>query len=365
MNTIKKVVGLWVFLTLFDLGNIAAQSQITEKVSMSNIGNKNATYYLLLCKLQPNSKISGTITIGFATNDTICNFCNHCGIEIFASSIDNNMLINNQCDDVNASILTVQYGGDEYFAIELVDIINIANISFTGSSESKSLLLVGENEIEVIGAPNNPTRSGGWDTSGNDIYYTYNGGNVGIGTILPYEKLTLPVNSYIGFQFATDNKGVYHKIGRTFVTTPYDKRYALSYVVTGSDHQYDIMHNFETGNGNALVILENRNVGIGTTTPSHLLTVAGIIGAREVKVETNMGADFVFAPDYPLLPLSELEQFITENKHLPDIAPADTMIQNGVNMGEFQIQLLQKIEELMLYVNELKKEIEELKRQRE
>ena len=88
------------------------------------------------------------------------------------------------------------------------------------------------------------------------------------------------------------------------------------------------------------------------------LTVAGVVRAREVKVETNAGADFVFAPDYRLRPLPEVERFIADNKHLPDIAPADNMIQNGVNMGEFQIQLLQKIEELTLYVIEQQKQIE-------
>jgi len=60
--------------------------------------------------------------------------------------------------------------------------------------------------------------------------------------------------------------------------------------------------------------------------------------------------------------LNIVEQFVTANKHLPEIATANEMIQNGVNMGEFQIQLLQKIEELTLYIIELKKEIDELKK---
>ena len=68
----------------------------------------------------------------------------------------------------------------------------------------------------------------------------------------------------------------------------------------------------------------------------------------------------IFSGKVSLRPLSEVEQFITENKRLPDIAPADAMIQNGVNMGEFQIQLLQKIEELTLYVIEQQKQIEAL-----
>ena len=102
----------------------------------------------------------------------------------------------------------------------------------------------------------------------------------------------------------------------------------------------------------------NGNVNIGTGSALANLTVAGIINAREVKVTANAGADFVFTPEYRMRSLAEVEQFINANKHLPDIAPADSMIQNGVSMGEFQIQLLQKIEELMLYVIEQQKQLD-------
>ncbi len=102
------------------------------------------------------------------------------------------------------------------------------------------------------------------------------------------------------------------------------------------------------------------NVGIGTTNPTAKLTVAGNISAREVKVTANAGADFVFEKDYALRPLSELDQFVQANKHLPEIAPAAQMVKEGVNTGEFQIQLLQKIEELTLYVIAQEKRIEAL-----
>ena len=104
-------------------------------------------------------------------------------------------------------------------------------------------------------------------------------------------------------------------------------------------------------------------LNIGTLSATANLAVAGNILAREVQVTPNSGADFVFEPDFRLRPLAEVEQFITANKHLPDIAAAESMVQNGIDMGEFQIQLLQKIEELTLYIIEQDKRIEELEKQ--
>ena len=109
----------------------------------------------------------------------------------------------------------------------------------------------------------------------------------------------------------------------------------------------------------------NGNVGIGTPNATSMLTVAGDIRAREVRVDVNAGADFVFEPDYNLRPLAEVEQFIIENRHLPDIAPARCMVENGVDVGEFQIQLLQKIEELTLYIIEQQRQIDTLREEME
>ena len=107
-----------------------------------------------------------------------------------------------------------------------------------------------------------------------------------------------------------------------------------------------------------MTLATNGNVGIGTTSPSYKLDVAGAIRANEIIVNTT-GADFVFADDYQLRPLSEVKAFITENKHLPEIKSAQEMQENGVGVNELQTQLLQKIEELTLYILQQEEKIKQ------
>jgi len=59
--------------------------------------------------------------------------------------------------------------------------------------------------------------------------------------------------------------------------------------------------------------------------------------------------DYVFGRDYQLMPLSELEQYVTREKHLPNVPNAGEIQENGVDVGQFQMRLLEKIEELTLY----------------
>jgi hypothetical protein len=97
------------------------------------------------------------------------------------------------------------------------------------------------------------------------------------------------------------------------------------------------------------------NVGIGTTNPDSKLTVKGIIHAEEVKVDLNVpGPDYVFESDYPLVSLEDTKAYIEQNKHLPGIPSSDEMQQNGVNLLEMNMKLLEKVEELTLYLIEQK-----------
>jgi len=104
------------------------------------------------------------------------------------------------------------------------------------------------------------------------------------------------------------------------------------------------------------------NIGIGTTIADHKLDVNGTIRAKEIKVETNW-SDFVFEKDYNLRTLEDLEHYISQNKHLPDIPSESVVKENGINLGEINAKLLQKIEELTLYVIKQNKEINNLKNQ--
>jgi hypothetical protein len=113
---------------------------------------------------------------------------------------------------------------------------------------------------------------------------------------------------------------------------------------------------------NGISYFDGGNVGIGTNNPgTYKLAVEGKIGAREIVVTNLPWADFVFKPDYNLKPLNEVEQFIKTNNHLEGIPTEKEVKENGVALGEMQAKLLQKVEELTLYMVELNKENTSLK----
>ena len=99
-------------------------------------------------------------------------------------------------------------------------------------------------------------------------------------------------------------------------------------------------------------ITEAGNVGIGTSAPSSKLAVRGLITTEEIKVQNVTGADFVFEEQYQLPSLPEVAAHIEQHQHLPDIPSAQQMQKEGLNLGEMDIKLLQKIEELTLYLIE-------------
>lgn len=108
----------------------------------------------------------------------------------------------------------------------------------------------------------------------------------------------------------------------------------------------------------------NGNVGIGTTNNfGYKLAVNGNAIFTEVKVKLYANwPDYVFHRNYNLLPLNELETYLQKNKHLPGIPSAKQVEEEGgIELGKMNAKLLEKIEELTLYMIELKKENEKIK----
>ena len=200
----------------------------------------------------------------------------------------------------------------------------------------------------------------------------YGTGNVGIGTDNPQHKLDVNGDVYLhtdsiehgangdwkrshlfweGHSLVLGTpRGVYSHNSVDLVPGGYNGDTLFSrlrmYSATANGVQEEKIHLHTTGNS---WFMNKGNVGIGTDNPEYKLDVNGTIHANEVLINVNNGADFVFDEEYDLHPLSNVKIFIENNKHLPGIPSAEDMQQNGVNVKELVILMLQKIEELTLY----------------
>lgn len=99
----------------------------------------------------------------------------------------------------------------------------------------------------------------------------------------------------------------------------------------------------------------NYNYTNNTETELMKLSHDGILYAREIKVQTSAFPDYVFEEDYPLIGLSELEAYIQSEGHLPNMPAEAEIIENGLPVGELEVKLVEKIEELTLYIIALEK----------
>lgn len=128
-------------------------------------------------------------------------------------------------------------------------------------------------------------------------------------------------------------------------------------------------------NGNITIYMDpNNRTYIGGITPDEvnsfkaelknkykLFVQGGVLSEDFAIAPKSSWSDFVFNKNYRLKPLQEVEQFISINKHLPDVPSAKEVSENGYSQHDINKALLQKIEELTLYVIEQQKQIEALK----
>ena len=121
-----------------------------------------------------------------------------------------------------------------------------------------------------------------------------------------------------------------------------------------------------TNNTHRVHITGAGSVGVGTSAPASLFHVNGgdirVSGGSFIDDGTTLNApDYVFEPEYDLMPLDELQAFIAQEKHLPNVPSAREVKEQGLNLSQFQMRLLEKVEELTLYTLALHKENGDLK----
>ena len=142
--------------------------------------------------------------------------------------------------------------------------------------------------------------------------------------------------------------------------------------IAAEQHAFQLLHwdgtNTTAPWSNALIsFLSSGNIGIGTSVPgSFKLAVEGTLGARKVIVtQASPWPDYVFSKGYRPLPLDSLSFYISQHHHLPEIPSADSVAKSGLDIGVNQALLLQKIEELTLYLLTQNQELQTCKKEEE
>lgn len=199
-------------------------------------------------------------------------------------------------------------------------------------------------------------------------------GNIGIGTTSPDAKLHIAQdninnqNLSLGKFTSFGQTGGSAIVSLTYNSTTANLEVNSSYTGTGFRYgtysDFNIENETSSPDFGAINFITNKKVQLAIK-PNGNASLQGKFEAKEVKVTLTPTADFVFDEKYDLPTLEEVEKHIKEKKHLPEIASAKVMEKEGVNVGEFQIKLLQKIEELTLYSIEQSKQIKQLKNENE
>ena len=215
-----------------------------------------------------------------------------------------------------------------------------------------------------------------YNTHGSKLSFLVNDGT---GATSLKEMMTINQDSKVGIGITnpTSKLEVYNEASKSHLTLSANdnsandlSRIDLDYKIQNKDHIVGRISSFylDSGNGGTGGLrFFTREAGQLTEkmmiAPNGNISVSNKLEAKEIKVTTTPTADFVFEDSYQLPNLESVEKHIKEKKHLPEIASAAEMQKEGVNIGNFQIKLLQKIEELTLYQIQLNKEVTNLKQE--
>jgi hypothetical protein len=189
-------------------------------------------------------------------------------------------------------------------------------------------------------------------------------GDVGMGTTTPLVKLHLKESGSPEVFRIEGTTGVQMGLAVNGVENGF-------FNMTGDDMKIGTLASNDLGRfivrvngGDRMFVHPDGRVSIGTATPAagYMLSVNGKIISTEVRVELNVNwPDYVFNKNYNLPSLKEVEEFITKHNHLPNIPSAKEVKKNGIELGDMNKRLLEKVEELTLYIIKQEKELETMK----
>ena len=205
-------------------------------------------------------------------------------------------------------------------------------------------------------------------TNGGNVLMTVaSGSKVGIGTQTPTQKFEIAhADETGGININQVDQLNNFKKSEIKFSLQGQQEWSLGSHLNGNDNSFFIWSHLASRT--ALYIAENGKVAIGgLTIPTgnsiYMLYVDGGIATRDVKVTANVFPDYVFATDYKLTPIEELERYIKKHQHLPNIQSAKEVEKNdGFEIGDMQIKLLKTVEEQTLYIIDLQKQLNELKK---
>lgn len=229
-----------------------------------------------------------------------------------------------------------------------------------------------------------------WNIIGDNLLLNQTAGYVGIGTTTPSSHLDitssspqgvvatmrniqygassnaglrigndLAVNRFEGFVFSSSYQqaGPYYPDGASLANE------GSGGISIGALNSSGEVRFYSGGNSDLherLRMKANGNIGVGTTNPSEKFSVNGNISAKKIIVTQTGWSDYVFSADYKLRSLSEVEAFIKQYKHLPEVPSAREVGEKGISVGDNQALLLKKIEELTLHLIAMDKRMKRL-----
>jgi hypothetical protein len=195
------------------------------------------------------------------------------------------------------------------------------------------------------------------DTSDVLIYGDFSTGNIGLGTLNPNAKLEVQGAQDDPALIKIDQTGTRQYAGLRLDRDDDEKWFV------GMTNSNDNLTFRRSASSNDMVIDSTGKVGIGMQTPSYKLDVAGDINTTgEIRRNGSVynHPDYVFGPDYELMPLGDLREYVSENQCLPGMPSAKQVQEEGVKLFEQNRLLLEKLEEAYLYILALEERIEHL-----